>query len=206
LTWGHLSLKRTSPQGEPAESAGGSPDDAFLVGRARSGDAGAFEALVRRHYRAAYALALALVGNAMDAEDVCQDAFVKALDRLEDCRHPDRFRGWFMRIVRNRAHNVREYQHLRVTEPLEGSVAAAAAKTEDPAERAELRGELEKALQTVSVIQRQVVLLHDLEGWKHREIAEFLGVSEETSRQHLFVARKRLREVLGKEIQKDYRR
>lgn len=177
-------------------------DDATLVGRARLGDSSAFETLVRRHYRAAYAAALGLVGNAMDAEDVCQDAFVKALDRLDECRHPDRFVGWLMRIVRNRAHNVREYQQLRATEALENT-AATNPTVGDAAERAELREQLERALGTITDVQRQIVLLHDLEGWKHREIANFLGVSEETSRQHLFVARKRLRAVLGNRTPKD---
>ncbi|MCH7729611.1 MAG: sigma-70 family RNA polymerase sigma factor, partial [Planctomycetes bacterium] len=75
--------------------------DATYVARARRGDASAFEALVRRHYRVAYAVALALLSNNMDAEDVCQDAFLKALERLDDCREPDKFASWLLRIVRN---------------------------------------------------------------------------------------------------------
>jgi RNA polymerase sigma-70 factor (ECF subfamily) len=57
--------------------------DAELVQRCRAGDAHAFDALVRRHYRAAYAVAFAVMRNAMDAEDVVQDGFVKALERLD---------------------------------------------------------------------------------------------------------------------------
>ena len=73
--------------------------DAELVERSRRGDTAGFDALVRRHYGAAYVVALSLLGNGMDAEDVCQDAFLKALDRLEECRQPDRFAAWLIRIV-----------------------------------------------------------------------------------------------------------
>ena len=93
--------------------------DASLVERARRGDEKAFEALVRRHFRAAFAVALSVVGEVADAEDVCQDALVKALERLDDCRDPQRFVAWLLRIVRNRALNFRDYRRVRATEPLE---------------------------------------------------------------------------------------
>ena len=80
--------------------------DALLVRRARRGDAAAFEALVRKHYRAAYAIAFGVLGSAMDAEDACQDAFVKALERLDEIRDPNRFGPWLQQIVRNRARNL----------------------------------------------------------------------------------------------------
>jgi RNA polymerase sigma-70 factor (ECF subfamily) len=72
------------------------------------------------------------------------------------------------------------------------------------AERAELRGSLELALAQLSEVQREVVLLHDLEGWKHREIAESLAISEGMSRQHLMAARRALRERLGGNLLKEY--
>ncbi len=168
--------------------------DSRLVARARAGDAGAFEALVRRHLRAANAVALGVLGNPADAEDVCQDAFLAALERLEDCRDPERFAGWLLRIVRNRALNARESLALRRGEPLE--TVAGASGGRDPgrdAERAESRERLLAALSGLTPAQREVVLMHDLEGWKHREIAELLGISEEASRVRLFQARRNLR-------------
>lgn len=63
-------------------------DDAALIVRARAGDADAFEELVRRHYRAAFAVALATAGSRQDAEDACQDAWVRALERLDSLRNP----------------------------------------------------------------------------------------------------------------------
>ncbi len=177
--------------------------DEFLVKRARRGDAAAFEALVRRHYRAAYAVALARLGNAMDAEDVCQEAFIRALERIDD-PDPTRFVAWLLQIVRNRAHNYRAYKKVRETQPLE---TVAAASSEDPdrdAERARLRVELETALEGLPEIQRDIVLLHDLQGWKHREIAESLDISEGMSRQHLMGGRRTLRERLGEQIFMEY--
>ncbi len=177
--------------------------DASLVERARRGESAAFEGLVRRHFRAAYAVALALLGNQMDAEDVCQDAFIRALERLEDCRHPDRFAAWLLQIVRNRAHNFREYQRIRTGAPLEATPAASPTDLARDLERAELRRLLEAVLGELSEVQRQVILLHDLEGWKHRAIAEALGLSEVASRQHLFVARRQLRQRLGTKLLKE---
>lgn len=174
--------------------------DASLVRRARRGDPTAFEALVRSHFRAAYAVALAIVSSPMDAEDVCQDAFLRALERLDDCRRPERFVGWLLQIVRNRARNYRSYRQLRSTLPLEDITTAGTIDTTTRAERAELRRILEEALADLSETQREVVLLHDLEGWKHREIAEMLGVSEVMSRQHLFSARRTLRERIGVQV------
>ena len=58
---------------------------------------------MRRHLRAAYAVALAVLGRPADADDVAQDAFIAALERIDDCRDPARFSGWLIKIVRNRA-------------------------------------------------------------------------------------------------------
>jgi RNA polymerase sigma-70 factor (ECF subfamily) len=171
--------------------------DVDLVLRSLSGDVAAFESLVRRHYTAAFAVALACTCNREDAEDVCQDAFISAASRLSECRDPARFKPWLFAIVRNRAHNVRRAAALRRTDTID-DVAAPPAR-DDPlrdAELAELRSRLERALATLSVAQREVVLLHDMEGWAHREIGDALDISETMSRQHLFVARRSMRKLL----------
>jgi len=174
-----------------------------LVQRARAGDGPAFEELVRSHYRAAYATARALTGNAMDAEDVVQDSFIRALERLDDC-DPDRFAGWLLAIVRNRAHNVRDREQVRSGADLAEVDPAGPDRADRRTERGELRGTLEEALAELSPMQREVLLLHDLDGWRHREIAETLDLSEVMARQHLFQARKRLRELLPHDVVKEY--
>ena len=178
--------------------------DAQLVERVRRGDAAGFDALVRRHYRAAYVVALSLLGDQMDAEDVCQDSFIKALERIDDCRKPDRFASWLLQIVRNRAHNFRDYRRVRTGVPLEVTDRAGRADSAREVEQNELRDRLQDALGDLSEVQRQVVSLHDLEGWRHHDIAESLGLSEGMSRQHLFTARKGLREKLGAKALKEY--
>ena len=171
--------------------------DAALVARARGGDGGAFETLVRRHLRSAYAVALAQLGEEADAQDAVQDAFVTALKRIEECRKPDQFGSWLMSIVRNRARDHRRYRAVRDALPLDS--ASQAADRADPsrdAENAELRTDLLGAMDTLTELQREVILLYDMEGWSHKEIGLRLGISDGSARVHLFNARRALRERL----------
>lgn len=171
--------------------------DATLVSRTRGGDSAAFETLVRRHYRAAYAVALAHTAHHADAEDVCHDAFIRAARHLGECRQPDRFVQWLCAIVRNHARNAVSKGIVRQAAALEQVTVPSEANPARDLERAELRERLTRALSTLSPVQREVVLLHDLDGWEHDDIATVIGTSSGMSRQHLFKARKRLREALG---------
>lgn len=142
----------------------------------------------------AYSVALGIMKERADAEDVVQDAFVKALERLEDC-DPHKFGAWFLRIVRNQAHSTHRYLGVRDAAPLDAVPSASDEPgPQQDAERMQLRRTLLHAMDGLSDVQRQVLLLHDLEGWKHREIAEILEVPEGTVRAHLFHARRALRE------------
>ena len=165
---------------------------AELVTRAKRGDASAFDQLVRRHLRAAYAVALAVLGRPADADDVAQDAFIAALERIDDCREPARFSGWLIKIVRNRALNALEKRRLRDADEL-----TADRPTDHTPTDIALRRHLLTALATLTPVQREIVLLHDLDGWSHSELAEALGISEVNCRQHLFTARRALRAELS---------
>lgn len=172
--------------------------DGDLVERARRGDSSAFEELVRRHLRMAHAVALSVLGEPADAEDVSQDAFIVALERLDDCRQPERFGAWLRRIVRNRAYNHVRGRKVRRAVPLDEIPALPGGEdAARRAERGELRQRLLDALGELTERQREVVLLHDLEGWKHREIAERLEIAAGTVRAHLHHARRALRARLG---------
>lgn len=171
--------------------------DAELVARCRAGDAAAFEALVRRHYRATYAVAFAVMRNTMDAEDVCQDAMVRALESLEECREPDRFGQWLGQIARRRAFNARDARRVRDADALAPETAAGSSDPAREVENDELREKLLAGLELLSATQRAVVLLHDHDGRTHREIGGIVGCSEGMSQQHLFAARKILRRHLG---------
>lgn len=172
-------------------------EDSRLIERALQGDAGSFEVLVRSHLRKAYAVALAETGEPADAEDVCQDAFVVVLERLEECRDPARFVGWLLEIVRNRARDTRRRRQVRSTLPLEAAVQGSPESPSRDAERAEIRDLLGAALGTLTDRQREIFLLHDLEGWRHREIGERLGLSAGAARVHLHYARRALRACLA---------
>ena len=149
-------------------------------------------------------VALAQTRDRADAEDVCHDAFVRAAERLEDCRHPDRFAQWLCTIVRNHARNAMARGYVRRAAPLEHQTAASPTNIERDAEVSELRDQLLRALETLSPVQREVVLLHDVDGRTHDDIAGLIGTSSGMSRQHLFKARKRLRQVLGEHGSTEY--
>jgi RNA polymerase sigma-70 factor (ECF subfamily) len=172
--------------------------DAEVVARVLAGERALFETLVRRHFRACFAVAYARLGVRDEAEDVCQDALLSAYDRLADCRDPGRFGHWLLRIVRNRALRRIAYAAVRRAVGLDQAAHHAAGGTpEEDASRAELGRALAAALGRLRPVQREVVLLYDHEGYAHREIAERLRISEAMSRRHLSDARARLRRMLA---------
>jgi len=170
------------------------PDDdalTVLVTRAQRGEPAAFEALARRFLRPAYAVALPIVKRPSDAEDVAQEALIIACERVGTCREPARFAAWLFQIVRNHARNWLARRRLR---DVGAEPAAAEQPDTGPAPDAHaFRSQLLAALEELGEAQQQVVLLHDLDGWTHQEIADALGISVVMSRQHLFQARQRLR-------------
>lgn len=165
-----------------------------LIGRAKLGDSSAFEELARICLRPAYVVALAIVRRPADAEDVAQDALILALERLESCREPLRFTAWLMTIVRNQARNWLDKRRLRDVLP-EVPDEQSFGHVDKAAPRVQ-REKLLQALEQLSQVEREVVLLHDLEGYTHDEIGLIVGVSAVMSRQHLFVSRRKLRHTL----------
>ena len=188
-------------------SATETPGDGELVRRARRGDERAFGLLVQKYERAAYAVAYSVTGRHEDSEDAAQEAFLVALERLDECRSPERFAGWLMTIVRNRSRNLVRREVLRETDQVPVSASTGTPGPDKEAELTELKDVLREALGALPEVQRQVVLLHDLEGWKHREIADRIGLPSGTVRSHLHFARKALRDALGtREAIEDRRR
>jgi RNA polymerase sigma-70 factor (ECF subfamily) len=178
------------------ESALRERTDGELVRAALRGGQEAFGLLVTRYQRPAYLVALSVTGNVEDAEDVAQESFLVALKRLEDNRDPDRFGGWFLTIVRNRARNLLRRERIRKTEDLVPELSPGQGGPGRDLNSWEIRDHIERALEGLSEVRKEVLLLHDLEGWKHREIGERLGIPDGTVRSHLHFARKYLRERL----------
>lgn len=208
---------RSRPGASPAVSTRGERSVSFsstethgdgeLVLRTIRGDERAFGLLVQKYQRAAYSVAYSVTGRHEDSEDAAQEAFLVALKRLDECRDPERFAGWFMTIVRNRARNLVRREVLRETDQVPLSASTGMPAPDKVAEAGDLKKALREALSGLTEVQRQVVLLHDLEGWKHREIADRIGLPSGTVRSHLHFARKALREVLeGREVIEERRR
>jgi RNA polymerase sigma-70 factor (ECF subfamily) len=171
---------------------------ATLVIRARRGDQDAFTRLVQAHLRAGYSVALAILGRPADAEDIAQDSFLIAFERLDTCREPERFASWLLQIVRNQARNALASRRLRDVPAQESSEELSS--TLPMPDSSTFRSQLLAALDVLSPVRREVLLLHDLEGWTHPEIADALELSELMSRQHLFLARRELRERLDYKV------
>jgi RNA polymerase sigma-70 factor (ECF subfamily) len=165
-----------------------------LVLAAQAGDEVAFADLVRAHERRAYAVARSIVLTHEDAEDAVQEGFLHAYRALYRFLPDQAFGAWLHRIVANAALDITRRRKVRDADALSETIAS---PFRDPAESSELRRRLEVALQTLSSRQRSVIVLHDVEGYKHSEIGKILGIPEGTARSDLHHARARLREVLG---------
>lgn len=170
--------------------------DAELARAAAGGDTHAFEALYRRHVGRVHGAILRLTGGRhARAEELTQDAFVRAWQKLPGFRHQSAFGTWLYRLAVNTA-----LMDLRASknDPVEQGVAEDAldghgAHSFCPAEREEL----ERAVTALSPRARAVLVLHDIEGWKHEEIATELGMAIGSSKAQLHRARRLLRQSLG---------
>jgi RNA polymerase sigma-70 factor (ECF subfamily) len=169
-----------------------SPLDAFTLERARRGDAAAFAMLYERYKRACFNLALRVLGERGAAEDVVQDVFVRLFDAIRSFRGDAPFGAWLRRMVANATiDELRRRQWLDGDDALE-QVALPASQ----GALAEHQVEAWQALQRLSPRARAVLVLHELEGYTHRELAELFGQSESYSKSILARAMHRLREVL----------
>lgn len=169
-----------------------------LVLAAQAGKAEAFSALVRLHQRRAYAVARAIVTTHEDAEDVVQEAFLHAYKALHRFLPDQSFGAWLHRIVANAALDLTRRRKVRDADELTDVVSS---PFRDPGEARDLRDRLRAALATLGERQRSVIVLHDVEGFKHAEIGAMLGIPEGTARSDLHHARSQLRRALG-----DFRR
>jgi RNA polymerase sigma-70 factor, ECF subfamily len=165
----------------------------FVVA-ARNGDTEAFAGLVRMHQRRAYAVARAIVLSHEDAEDAVQEGFMHAYRALDRFVVGQSFGAWLHRIVANAALDLTRRRRVRDADELPETVAS---PFRDPAEDRDRRERLDAALARLTERQRAVIVLHDVEGFKHGEIGTMLGIPEGTSRSDLHHARAALRRALG---------
>lgn len=174
----------------------------WVVDRAREGDMSALSELVHRSQTEVYTLALRLTGNEEDARDVVQDTYVRVMKGIRRFRGEAAISTWLYRITANTAYTFLHRRKRARTQPLselEEVLALPEASGERPDEAvltSELRDRLQAAVAALPPPYRSVVVLKDIYGLPHEEIAESLGISVTACKVRLFRARRRLREVM----------
>ncbi|MBN1424814.1 sigma-70 family RNA polymerase sigma factor [Candidatus Fermentibacteria bacterium] len=177
-------------------------EDALLVGRAARGDHHAFERLYRRHIGRVYAICLRMVADQTRAEELAQEAFVRAWEKLATFRGAAAFSSWMYRLTVNvivesgrSLGRIRFHESARVDAGTDSEGVASdsieAYSTHDPDTADRL--DIERAIASLPDGARTVFVLHDVEGYEHHEIAELAGVSVGTSKAQLHRARRLLR-------------
>ncbi len=185
--------------------------DVALVRRAREGDYDAFEQLFERHRLLVYRFAYQMAGKRDDAEDIVQEAFVRAYQNLHRYRDEAKFTTWLLRIVTNLCTDQARMSHRR--NALEQQEAAGALDwmttgvTEDPVQNLEAerrKGALRKALNALPIHHRTVIILRDIEEREYPDIASILGCTIGGAKLRVLRARRALRDrlapLLGEEM------
>lgn len=167
--------------------------DLELIRQAQEGDPAAIRQLYQRHSGRVFAVIRRLAGDDALAEDWAQEAWVRVFRALPSFRGESRFTTWLHRIALNSALHGRRWRERRVKHetPIPATLPARISNENTP-----LRLKLEQAMERLPDRMRQVLVLHDVEGYTHEEIGEFLGVTAGTSKSQLFKARARMREIL----------
>ncbi len=189
---------------EPSPAA----QDAALVRRAQAGDDSAFDQLVRRNQSRVFGIAYHMLGHREDAEDVAQAVFLKAYRSLASFQGRSAFSSWLHRITVNETFNALKKRNrtrflsladLGPTSP-DNPAHTRLTTSRSPDRAAHLKDvqkKLNAALQSLSHLHRTAVVLHDIEGMTHEDIARLLGCSVGTVRSRLFYARKQLQKKLA---------
>ena len=182
-----------TPPARPGGEAGARPDDRTLVGRARAGDADAFRVLVERYRDRLHGLVLRIVRTPADAEEVTQDAFVRAWLALPRFRGEASFSTWVYRIAVRRAFDRAQTLKLRRAREAGLEAAGEPAAPDDLAERTAQVGRIEALVDLLPPAQRAAVTLYYLQDRSVEQVAETLEMPENTVKTHLSRARAALR-------------
>jgi len=200
------------PDSSPTSDANANPPAGILEGdlvrRARQGDLKAYDELVKRYQERIYATVYHMTSNHEDANDIAQEAFIKAFQALSTFKGGSSFYTWLYRIAVNKAINFlkqrKNRRHFSLNEldfNAENDpdlVALISDKTPfREAGLSELQKKLNEALMELSEPHRMVVVLHDVQGLSHDEIAEIMDCNIGTVRSRLFYARQQLQGSLA---------
>ncbi len=188
-----------APAGDDSAPRSATPDAALalLLKRSQDGDTTAMETIYLRFKGAFYNLAYRYGGDRATAEDLLQDIFIKIFTHIRDVRSPEMFPGWAYRIALNSC-----YSHLREKKSKTGRTVSLTDMGDiinvEGSERtgSDLRKPLQDAIAGLPRRLKEIFLLHDVQGFKHEEIASMLRLSVGTSKSQLFKARLKVRGYL----------
>jgi RNA polymerase sigma-70 factor, ECF subfamily len=198
-------LKQTSAS-ERARSDRPDLSESEAIQRAQRGDSDGFEHIYRSYCRRVYALCLRMVGNTTEAEDLTQEAFLTVLRKIRTFRGESAFSTWLHRIAVNLVlMRVRRKTLPKVSREIPDECDRGAPSEELSGPDLHLAGSidrvhLERAIGQLAPCHKVVVELHDVQGYKHKEIAQIMDWSVGNSKAHLHRARRRLRELLQKRL------
>lgn len=171
------------------------PNDDALVRAARTGDRRAYGVLVDRHLPAVYGVARRILCHAADAEDVTQDVFVRALERLDHYDMKHSFRNWLLKIATNLSIN--EIRARRRVHTFHQRLAQASSESPGPIPcETSVADAWQPWLERLEPSQRAAVVLFHFEQLSYPEVAELLGIPVNTVRTHLYRGRRRLRDLM----------
>jgi RNA polymerase sigma-70 factor (ECF subfamily) len=186
-------------------------EDAELVALAQKGSTNSFNKLVDKYHSRIYSLTYQMTSNREDAEDLTQEIFIKAFEALPRFKGRSSFYTWLYRIGINKTINYRKKRNRNRPLSIDAldqditydEVYAELDSKDSPLRHIglnELQVKLNEAMQRLSLKHRTVVVMHDIEGIPHDEIAKIVGVSVGTIRSRLFYARRQLQADLGEYI------
>lgn len=171
-------------------------DENELIRRIRRGDTAAERALYGAHVDRVYRLAYRMTGDGTLAEDLTQDTFIRAFDRLEDFRSDGPFGAWLHRIATSVICSaLRKRKRILDFETARGDLAHLSGT--GPGFDPDLRRRLDRAVTQLDDDQRLVLVMHDVEGYTHQEIAAAMGTPVGTAKARLSRARQKLRDLLA---------
>ena len=173
------------------------PEEADLIDRCKRREPGAFEELYRLHAGRVYNLACRLTGSVSDGEDLMQEIFVQVYRKLDGFKGESAVGTWIYRLATNqcldylRSH---EAKSRKLNDPIQNEGALMA---HVPRPMRADRLDLERAIARLAPGYRAAFVLHDVEGFEHREVATILGIAEGTSKSQVHKARMKIREYLS---------
>jgi RNA polymerase sigma-70 factor (ECF subfamily) len=185
--------------GHPAATS--RQDDLALVDRCRRGELGAFDEVYKAHSRKLYGLAVRMLGNPADADDMLQEIFRAAHRKLDSFRGESALGTWLYRLAVNLCLDYlrsRTGRSIQMTDALDDEPAMADGASRGLAERTVTKMDLERALAQLPEGCRMAFVLHDVQGLEHREVGEVMGIAEGTSKSQVHKARMRLRTLLSR--------